>query len=214
MAEFKEYRSNSNKARSSEPEVVVEEKREIEKVDIGSVKVRKRSGFSRFRNSIIKEDARNVSDYVMTELFIPKLIDMIVDIGKGAMDMLFYGEVRGSRRGDSYYDRGSRISYRSYYDDDRRGDRYRDDHRREYYDYDELSFQSRRDAEEVLDGMYGILENPKYGKVVRVADLFDLAGEPSRYTDNKWGWTDLRGSYVRRAGRDYVIELPRPLPID
>lgn len=211
MSEFKEYRSNSNKARSSDPEVV-EEKREVEKANIGAVKVRKRSGLSKFRDSLIKEDARNVGDYVMSELFIPRLIDMVVDMGKGAIEMFFYGETRSAGRRDSY-SRDSRISYRSYYDDDRR-DRYRDDRRRDYYDYDELSFQSRRDAEEVLDGMYGILENPKYGKIVTVADLFDLAGEPSRYTDNKWGWTDLRGAYVRRSGRDYVIELPRPLPID
>lgn len=210
MPEKIEYRSNSNKSRAGNVDPP-EEKREIEKANIGAVKVKKRSGFSKFRDSVIKEDAHNVGDYVMTELFIPKLIDMIVDMGKGAIEMFFYGETRGGGRSSSS---SSRISYRSYWDDDRSSrSRYRDD-RREYYDYDELSFSSRRDAEEVLDGMYGILENPKYGKVVTVADLFDLAGEPSRYTDNKWGWTDLRGAYVRRAGRDYVIDLPRPLPID
>ena len=62
--------------------------------------------------------------------------------------------------------------------------------------------------------MYDILENPKYGKVVRVADYFDLADAPGKYTDNKYGWADLRGSYVRRVGKEYVIELPRPIPLD
>lgn len=209
MPEIRNYKSNSNKSRSAELE---EEpvKREIEKADIAPVKVKKRSGFSKFRESIVKEDARTVGSYVMQEMFIPKLIDMIVDMGKGAIEMYFYGKTsdRGSRR--SY---GSKVSYSSYYDDDRRyRDRVRS--RDEYYDYDEVTFSSRDDAEEILNRMWDIVNDPRYGKVCTVADYFDLCDVPGRYTDNKYGWHDLRGAYVRRTGKEYVIELPRPLPID
>ena len=209
--ELKDYKPNSNRSRETGARELPEKKK-VEKLDIGEVKSKKKSGFSRFRDSVIKEDAHNVGSFVMEELFIPKLIDMIVDMGKGAIEMAFYGETRSADRGRR--SPGSRISYSSYYDDDGRRwkDRVHDGrYRDEIYYYDELKFNSRSDADSVLDGMYGILDQYK---VVTVADLFDLVGMPGRYTDNKWGWTDLRGSYIRRIGREYTIELPKPMPID
>ena len=208
--ELKNYKSNSNKSRETGARELPEKKK-LDKLDIGNVKVKKKSGFSRFRDSVIKEDAHNVGSFVMEELFIPKLIDMIVDMGKGAIEMAFYGETRSADRGRR--SPGSRIAYGSYYEDDSRRyrDRGRDRYRDEVYYYDEVKLDSRSDAEAVLDGMYGALDQYK---VVTVADLFDLVGMPGRYTDNKWGWTDLRGSYIRKVGREYLIELPKPMPID
>lgn len=205
--EMREYRSNSNKSR--EQQRIEEQKPKTEKLDIGTVKTKKRSGLMKIRDSVIKEDAHNVGSYVMSELFLPRLIDMIADMGKGAIEMFLYGgdyDAKARKRSP-----GSRVSYRSYYEDDRR---YRDDRDRHYnrpYDYDEITFQSRADADDVLNNLYGILDRYKY---VTVADLFDSVGEPGRHTDCKWGWTDLRGSYIRRDGRDYVIELPKPMPIE
>ena len=214
MAELREYGSNSNRSREREREEVTEE-RKVEKVALSApASVKKRSKLSKFKDSIVKEDAHNVGSWMLTEMFIPKLIDMFVDMLKGGLDMYFYGETRGDSRRRSP---ASKVSYRDYYDDrggrsNSRGARLRD--RDEYYDYDEVEFDTRQDAEAVLDGMYEILENPRYGKVVRVADYFDLADVPGKYTDNKYGWADLRGAYVRRVGKSYVIELPRPIAID
>ena len=210
MAEIREYGPNSNKSREREHEEIAE--RKVEKVVLSSpASVKKKSKLSKFKDSIVKEDAHNVGSWMLTEMFIPKLIDMFVDMLKGGLDMYFYGESRSDGRRRSS---GSKVSYRDYYDDDRRGRRARPRDYGEYYDYDEIEFDNRRDAEAVLDGMLDILENPKYDKVVRVGDYFDLADVPGRYTDYKYGWTDLRGAYVRRVGKSYVIELPRPMAID
>ena len=46
-------------------------------------------------------------------------------------------------------------------------------------------------------------------EVVSVADLFDMAGISCNYTDNKYGWTDLRDARVARVSDGYVIRLPR-----
>ena len=53
-----------------------------------------------------------------------------------------------------------------------------------------------------------------YG-VVRVADFYELVGVTGNYTDNKYGWTDIRNASVVRA-RDggYIIKLPKAFPID
>ena len=45
--------------------------------------------------------------------------------------------------------------------------------------------------------------------VVSVADLFDMAGISCNYTDNKYGWTDLRNARVERVRDGYIINLPR-----
>ena len=53
-----------------------------------------------------------------------------------------------------------------------------------------------------------------YG-LVRVADLKDLVGISGPYTDNKYGWTNIRNAEIVRV-RDggYWIKMPRPIPID
>ena len=52
----------------------------------------------------------------------------------------------------------------------------------------------------------------EYG-IVRVADLFDLVGITGDYTDNKYGWTNIRSAEVVRVRDGYKIKMPRAMPI-
>ena len=53
-----------------------------------------------------------------------------------------------------------------------------------------------------------------YG-LVRVADFYDLVGVTGNYTDNKYGWTNIRSAeIVRLRDGGYVIKLPRAMQID
>lgn len=72
--------------------------------------------------------------------------------------------------------------------------------------------KTRGEAEEVLSQMEAMLD--RY-KLVRVADLYDMAGITHDYTDNDYGWTNLRSADIVRT-RDgwYMIRLPRAVPID
>lgn len=49
----------------------------------------------------------------------------------------------------------------------------------------------------------------KYG-TVSVGDLYELLGEEPAYTDEKWGWTDLTESGIRRVRDGYLLQLPQP----
>ena len=42
----------------------------------------------------------------------------------------------------------------------------------------------------------------------------DLVGVTGNYTDNKYGWTNIRNAEVVRVRDGYRIKLPRALPID
>lgn len=74
-------------------------------------------------------------------------------------------------------------------------------------DLDEIVFMTRVEAEEVLTQMFDILDR---FEAVKVADLWELVGQSSNYTDNRYGWTDLQGTNVMRTRGGYLIDLPRP----
>lgn len=205
---MEDYKPNSHLSKKEPAEEVPEKK--VEKVIQGNVKQKKKSGLRKIADEVIQEDARNVKSYIFSEVLIPALKKTISDVIKNGIDMVLYGEMRGSSKRSTP---GSKVSYRDYYDDrdrDRRGG-YRD-RVSSRYDYDDVIFDSRGEAEEVLSSMYDILE--RY-KVVSVADLFDLVGLQCKYTDNKYGWMDLRGSeVVRTYDGGYTIRLPKAMSID
>jgi hypothetical protein len=128
--------------------------------------------------------------------------------------MLLFGERKGSKtRRDK--DR-SYVSYNSYSSRDRDRDR-RDDRRelsqrdRARHNFDDILISSRGEAEEVLSHLVDLTID--YGQA-SVADLYDLVGITGEFTDNKWGWTDLRSASVSRVRDGYLLNLPRTKLID
>ena len=78
-------------------------------------------------------------------------------------------------------------------------------------DFQDLIFESRGEAEEVLTNLLDLIAD--YG-VASVADLYDLVGITGPFTDNKYGWTDLRTASVSRTREGYIINLPKAVAID
>lgn len=206
---MEEYKPNSNRFKESQHKEPVVEKR-IEKVVAGPVKTRKKSKISKFTQEFISEDAKNVKSYVFGEVLIPAIKKAISDIVTDGIDIILYGESRrGNRRSTA-----DRISYRNYYDGGTRASRMLDTRDRSYstgYSFDEIILSTRGEAEDVLTRMDELMET--YG-LVRVADLYDLVGLTGNYTDNKYGWTNIRNAKIVRTRDGYVIDMPRAVPID
>lgn len=75
----------------------------------------------------------------------------------------------------------------------------------------DIVFETRGDADLVLDHMKTIIHD--YG-FASVADLYDLASiSEVDFSSNKIGWTDISSSKVVRVEGGYTIELPKPIPI-
>lgn len=195
------YPSNSHKAR----EEVAEKK--VEKVVSGKTSTKKKSGIRKLSDTFLSEDVGNVKSYIFSEVLLPAAKKLVSDIVTNGIDMLLYGEIK-NKKGNS-----SKVSYSRYYDDRRDRSRdYRSPVVRNNFDYDEIIFETRGDAEAVLDAMYDILNQYK---VVSVAELYDLASITTHnYTCNNYGWIDLRGSSVVRVRDGYILKLPRALAID
>ena len=51
-----------------------------------------------------------------------------------------------------------------------------------------------------------------YGQV-SVADLYDLVGKSCNYTDNNYGWTNLRNAEPVRVRDGYMLKMPKVGPI-
>lgn len=201
MAEINDYKSNSNKSKSDN--ALTEHK--VEKVVTGKVITKKKSGFQKFTDEFISEDAKNIKSYIFGEVLLPSIKKAISDIVVNGIDMILYGSSGGARRSTA-----DKVSYGSYYD---RRDPVRDRSTTysSSYSYDDIILNSRGEAEDVLARMDEIMET--YG-LVRVTDLYDLVGITGNYTDNKYGWTNIRNAQIVHVRDGYMIKMPRAIPID
>ena len=198
-----EYKPNSHKFREGQSEALTEKK--IEKVVRGKVKTKPKSGVSKIADIFISEDVSNVKSYIMMDVLVPAVKKAISDIVRDGIDMILYGESRGRRSSTT----SSYVSYRDYSRSDDR-DRFRDSRTRSGYNHDDIILESRGEAEEVLTRMDELIDT--YG-VVSVADLYDLIGKSCEYTDNKYGWTNIRNAEPIHVHDGYMLKLPKALPI-
>ena len=199
-----DYKPNSHRSKVDQKEQPNEKK--VQKVVRGKVKTKKKK--TSLKDVFISEDAANVKSYNIMDVLVPAVKKAISDIVRDGIDMILYGEAR-SRKSSS---NASYVSYRSYSDRDRREERrYSDSRVRSAYSYDDIILETRGEAEDVLTRMDELIDT--YG-IVSVADMYDLVGISGNYTDNKYGWTNLRNAEPVLVRDGYMLKLPKPGPIN
>ena len=194
-----DLRPNSHKFREDQKDA----ERKVAKVVTGGVKTKKKSEVRKLTDIFVSEDVSKVKSYILMDVLVPAIKKAISDIVTNGIDMMLYGESRDRKKTVGDY-----VSYRNY--SDRRDDR-RDTRARTSFDYDDIIFSTRADAEAVREQMDDMID--RYG-VVTVADLYDSVQLTAPYTANKYGWTNIRTADIVRIRDGYVIKLPRAMPID
>lgn len=199
-----EYRSNSDKSREKQTNKPVPEKK-IEKVVQGEVRSKKKSGLQKITDAFVPDDVANVKSYIIEDIVVPAAKEILLDSVKAILGI---NGKNGNKQTPA-----SRVSYRQYYNNDSRRNYSSGGNRsRNSYDFDDIVIDNRGEAEEVLDRMEEIIAT--YG-LVSVADFYELVGVPSNYTDNNYGWSNLRNAYVDRlSDGGYIIKLPRAFQLD
>lgn len=200
--DFEDLKPNSHTYKENQAKP---EEKKIEKVVEGKAKIKKNE-VRKFADVFISEDIKNVKSYVLMDILVPAIKNAIIDVVTDGVNMIFKGDTgRSSKARSSTY-----VSYRDY---SRRDDRRAigSERERSRFDYDDIVFESRAEAERVREKMEGVID--QYG-VVTVNDLFDMADLTAPYTSNKYGWTSIRNSEIVRTREGYVIKLPRAVPID
>ena len=113
MADYPSNSYRSKELAQTEAAETRPEKR-VEKVVSGKVKVKENKG-RKLTDMFISEDAGNIKEYVLMDVLVPGIKRIASDILKDTVDMLFGNGV--SRRDRS--SGTSKVSYRSYYKDER-----------------------------------------------------------------------------------------------
>lgn len=193
------YKDAIKKKEEEKPE------RRLQKVTQGTVK--KKGNLAKLKNSLISEDAGSIKDYILHSVLIPTVKNAIVDTVIDSVTMLF--GCKGRTR-SSASSRGAYVSYSSI-SSGRKHDRFSEEYKiRNSYELEEIILPTRSDAEEVLNQLCDCLAT--YDSV-SVADLYDLVGIDSRYTDYDYGWTNLSTATYVHVRDGYVLKMPRPRPI-
>lgn len=202
---MQEYKPNSQLSKERQAEAAREKK--FEKVVSGNVKTRENKK-RKFFGNFIAEDSGSVMDIVVNDVILPAVKKLISEGVATTIDTLLYGESRSDKRRSS-----DKVSYRKYYDE-RYGDRRESESRRTRsggrFDYDDILFDTRGEAEVVLKHMRDAI---KEYQLVSVGDMYDMSDESCPFTYYDYGWTSLRTAEVKRVRDGYIIDLPRAMDI-
>lgn len=193
------------------------EEKKVDKVVTGPISRRKTPLGKRLAQTFVSEDAGGVGAYVLFEVLIPAAKDVIADVVSQGIERILYGGARSASRRTGA--RPSGTSYTSY-------NRFspqstppwkkepgRDSNRRVRgsFSFEEIILSTRAEAIEVIDQLFELVS--KYEQAT-VSDLYELVGITGQFTDEKWGWTDLRGAGVTRVSGGYLLDLPKPEPLN
>lgn len=203
--------SNSHQHKEKKP-------KEVKKVVKNDVIMKSPNTGKKLSKALMAETGETVRSYLLWDVLVPAVKDTIADLVKKGIDVVLYGSAKPSTvKRDGYQ---SYISYNSY--QNRRSDppfnpdpsyktsRY-SYQRRVAHDFSDIVLTSRADAENVLDLL--VESTLQYGEA-SVADFYELVGVPSQYTDNKFGWGELSEARVLQVRGGYILDLPRPEPLD
>lgn len=163
--------------------------------------------YRKLLKTFIVTDARTVAKDAWDDVIVPGIKSTIWN-GIGSMLGV---DIRPSKRRRDREDYGR---YSSDYKRSNRSNRRDDDADRDSrFDYRDIIFDSKAEAERVIDKLVELID--EYDQA-SVADLFDAANmsRNSTFVDNAWGWTNLDDARSRRVSGGYELVLPKPKSLE
>lgn len=174
--------------------------------------VRKKSVAKKLSDIFISEDLNSVKGYLIYDVIVPAIKDMIVDSITKGIGRLFYSDTRPS----GGYSKGGHTSYDSYYG--KSTSKYSssnvNNYNRDRLDISNYLIATRGEAEKVIDGLIETAE--RYDGEASLSVFYELIGRSDEYTDSDWCWKlqTLRQARIVRVSNGYIIDLPRPVPVE
>lgn len=190
-------------------EVVKE--REITKVVTGKVTRKKPNPAKEVATKFFGGDPKDVGMQIIMDVALPALKDLFVSIFEEGVERLVYGETKADRRHNRFSRRANGVNVVSYDRISQQSSaRTLSKQSRIEHNFDDIVFETRAEATEVLQRMWDLIDNTG---VCRVSDLYDLSGLTADYTDRSWGWTDLARSRVTQIREGFLLDLPKPVVV-
>ncbi len=179
----------------------------------GGAKARKPSIGKRFKDNFLAEDAGSVWGYLTFDVVIPGVKNLMFEMVRDGFERLLWGDAKPRNRSNpaGYTSYNSMYRGRTAASNERSNRPDISRQSRTTHDFSEIIIDSRGEAEEVIDRLIGLVDD--YG-CATVQDLYDLVGLSGNYTDQKWGWNDLRTASVISTRGGYILDLPRTVVVD
>ena len=180
---------------------------------IAKAKVSKTSPIKEALKTFFVNDLPDIANHLVVDVAIPAAKNAITDMVTQGIQQLLYGAVDVNRgRGGTYtsYGSSSRTTYTRGAPNNVRYLEPRNSVRKNILRVDDLIFDSRADAVEVIEYLAETIES--YGQV-SVASLYSSVGIQPKYTDERWGWTALDAFQLRSSRDGWIIVSDSPEPI-
>lgn len=213
------YPSNSKQPRR--PDDAGKPESRLSPVVTGQVSRQKKSLGRRFRETFIGgTDAQTVWSYVAFNVLVPAAKDMLADAASQGVERMLFGDSYSPRRRGGGFQgptNNTVVNYSGMSSRSRLVPQNNDPRTplsrpvRRQHDFDDFLLPTRVEADAVIEGLSHVLE--RYGQA-SVSDLYDLLNITGDYTDEKWGWSDLRTARVTRVHNGYLLTLPQPEPLN
>lgn len=180
---------------------------------IAKAKAKKSSPIKEALKTFFVDDLPDIANHLVVDVAIPAAKNAITDMVTQGIQQLLYGAVDINRGRSSTYTSYGSVSRATYGKNTPGNARHlepRKSMRQSSVRVDDLVFETKADATEVIEYMAEIME--KYGQF-SVADLYSSVGIKPNYTDERWGWTTLNAFDVRSSREGWVIVSDSPEPI-
>lgn len=208
MAERPMYPSNSYSDRETLRQNKKEAPKKIEPVAQGKIRKGHKGLARRVFETFIVEDLSTITNHIIEDILVPEIQKALVEMIRSSAEMMF-GQSSKSR---SAYQRSPEYTSYSKYSSTQNPVKTRPEaHKRYSGVVDDVILPTKMAAEEALDRMYELLH---HYDCVSVADYYAIVGVSSIYTDNDYGWMDLKGAHAMKVSDGYILSLPRPVVLN
>lgn len=215
-----EFPSNSKSSRSKPQSSGQQQERERRRKVVSQPVVVRKETWAEKILGFVGAGSHDILDRVVFGVLLPTAADAVFDELSDGLERRFEGirgGGRGSRRG------GGRAGYTSYGNISSHG--HREDPREERrstrrssrgggrggHDLNTHEIRSRREANEIVELLYELVD--ANGEAT-VADLYDMLDIDPDFSDHAYGWVDLGNVGIRKSRNGYVLQLPRPIRLD
>lgn len=177
----------------------------IEAVAQGTKVSKSKSKARQIAEIFVGGDLKETAEHVRDDVAIPALKNFLYDSLSEGLQRLLWGETKNDRRRNS--------THRDYVGYSRRAREPRPTQQtttrysRATQGFDDVVLATRTEAESVLSRMYDLIE--RYN-MVTVAEFYSLVGISAEFTDENWGWRDLRSANIQHIRDGFRINLPKP----
>lgn len=182
----------------------------------GTVIQKKPNILKRTARSMVADDVQNVGDFVVTDILVPALRNLLYDVIVGGAGRTIFGTTQTRRPGMNPGLFGTAQNLKTAYHNASNPQASvapqpgMSKQAQARFDFSEISLTDHSEAITIVEMLK--MRVVEYG-TASVADLYDLLGHTGAFTDQNWGWSDLSMAGVKQHRSGFVLDLPHPVPL-